>query len=78
MKQVAVAVGLLLCLATTASACPTCKESVADDPATAATAGGFNGAIWVMLASAGVGVVTVAGALVGPSLLRESREREPS
>ena len=67
MKIVAIVLLFTLLLATTSAACPTCKDTVADDPATAATARGFNGAIWVMLGTAGVGVAVVGTALFFPT-----------
>ena len=73
MKRIVCITVVVLGLASAASACPTCKEAVVDDPTAASTAGGFNKAIWVMLAGAGVGVATVAGALVGPRWIDSHR-----
>ena len=57
--KAALALVALLALAAPAAACPSCAETVADD-ATVDRSGGFNGAIWVMVAAAVTGVGGVA------------------
>lgn len=58
---------VVLVLASAASACPTCSDSVETpvEPLAASgdVAGGFNGAIWVLLAAAGGGAALVGSVL---------------
>ncbi len=76
MKRITCIAIVVLALAESASACPSCSDSVNTPVEATATVAsyGFNAAIWLMLSAAGLGMTTVAGVLAMSLRARDDRQ----